>query len=69
MVLAGCPSRDCWHREGPKWATERVAGRREARLPAGVEPSRVVVVDATDAGAVAAAVAGLAVERTAQVAR
>lgn len=69
VVLAGCPSRDCWHREGPKWATERVAGRREARLPAGVEPSRVVVVDATDAGAVAAAVAGLAVERTAQVAR
>lgn len=47
VLLVGCPPRDCWNREGPKWAAERLAGRREARLPSSVHPSAVRLVAAT----------------------
>jgi ferredoxin len=40
LVLA-CPPRDCWHREGPRWLTERVYHDREAELQARVPRERV----------------------------
>jgi ferredoxin len=42
LVLA-CPSRDCWHREGPRWLVERVYHGREAELQARVSHARVRV--------------------------
>jgi coenzyme F420-reducing hydrogenase delta subunit len=42
LVLA-CPSRDCWHREGPKWLAERVYSGREAELQERVPRVRVAV--------------------------
>ena len=40
LVLA-CPPRDCWNREGPAWARERLFHDREAELHRRVEKRRV----------------------------
>lgn len=42
LVLA-CPSRDCRHREGPKWLAERVYNGREAELQERVPRARVAI--------------------------
>jgi coenzyme F420-reducing hydrogenase delta subunit len=41
VLVAGCPPRDCWHREGPRWLIERVFHGREAELQARVDRARV----------------------------
>jgi coenzyme F420-reducing hydrogenase delta subunit/Pyruvate/2-oxoacid:ferredoxin oxidoreductase delta subunit len=60
LVLA-CPPRDCRHREGPKWLSERVYHGREAELQARVPRARIAVahVDAIDGAAVRAALHAL----------
>ena len=40
LVLA-CPPRDCWNREGPTWAGERLFNDREAELHRRVDKNRV----------------------------
>ena len=40
LVLA-CPPRDCWNREGPTWASERLFHDREAELHRRVDKTRV----------------------------
>ncbi len=71
VLVLTCPPRDCRHREGPKWLSERVYHGREAELQARVPRARVAVasVDASDGAAVRAAlgeltarVAGLATD-------
>lgn len=44
VLVAGCPPRDCRHREGPQWLTARVYHEREAELQARVDRRRVRVV-------------------------
>ncbi|MDT8436239.1 MAG: hydrogenase iron-sulfur subunit [Gemmatimonadota bacterium] len=64
VVIAACPARDCWNREGTKWAEQRLFHDREAELQARVERRRVRWVEA-GAGrpeVVAAAVAELRAE-------
>jgi len=41
VLVLGCPPRDCWNREGPKWLSERVYHDREAELQARVDRRRV----------------------------
>ena len=41
VLVLGCPPRDCWNREGPKWLSERVYRDREAELQARVDRRRV----------------------------
>jgi ferredoxin len=49
VLLASCPSRDCWHREGPKWLEERVYAGREAELRESIDRQRLRVVHAGEA--------------------
>jgi coenzyme F420-reducing hydrogenase delta subunit/Pyruvate/2-oxoacid:ferredoxin oxidoreductase delta subunit len=58
VLVLGCPPRDCWHREGPRWLTERVYHEREAELQARVPRERVRIAHAGahDPGTAAAAV-------------
>jgi ferredoxin/coenzyme F420-reducing hydrogenase delta subunit len=46
LVLA-CPPRDCWNREGPRWAGERLFHDREAELHRRVDKSRVRIAFAS----------------------
>ncbi|HEX9704600.1 MAG TPA: hydrogenase iron-sulfur subunit [Gemmatimonadales bacterium] len=46
VLVAACPGRDCWHREGPKWLTERLYHDREAELQPRVDKRRVRVAHA-----------------------
>lgn len=59
LVLA-CPPRDCWNREGPIWARERLFHDREAELHRRVDKDRVRLAYASrgEAGAGRAALAG-----------
>jgi hypothetical protein len=41
VVVLACPPRDCWNREGPGWAGERLFRDREAELPRRVDKRRV----------------------------
>ena len=41
MLVLGCPPRDCWGREGGKWAEERLFHDREAELHRRVDRRRV----------------------------
>ena len=41
VVVASCPPRDCWNREGPKWLEQRLYHEREAELQARVDRRRV----------------------------
>jgi ferredoxin len=43
VLVAACPGRDCWHREGPKWLVERLYHDREAELQPRVDKRRVRV--------------------------
>jgi ferredoxin len=41
VLVAACPDRDCWNREGTKWARERLFHGREAELQERVDRDRV----------------------------
>jgi len=41
VLIAACPGRDCWNREGPKWTEERLYHDREAELKARVDRDRI----------------------------
>lgn len=41
VLVSGCPQRDCWNREGTKWAKARLFDDREAELQARVDRARV----------------------------
>jgi len=44
VLVASCPPRDCWSREGPHWLDERLHHNREAELKPRVDRRRVKVV-------------------------
>lgn len=44
VLIASCPARDCWNREGPKWLLQRLFHEREAELKDRVDKRRVHVV-------------------------
>ncbi len=46
VVVASCPPRDCWNREGPKWLEQRLYHEREAELQERVDRRRVLLVHA-----------------------
>lgn len=46
VLVAACPSRDCWSREGPKWLEGRLYHQREAELKPRVDRRRVRLVHA-----------------------
>jgi coenzyme F420-reducing hydrogenase delta subunit len=41
VLVAACPLRDCWNREGARWLEERVYHDREAELKERVDRRRV----------------------------
>lgn len=45
VLVAGCPERDCWNREGMTWARARLFHDREAELQARVDRARVRFVE------------------------
>ncbi|MGI9629061.1 MAG: cytochrome b N-terminal domain-containing protein [Longimicrobiales bacterium] len=49
VLIAACPPRDCWSREGPTWLDERLYHDREAELKARVDRRRIRVVYAAEA--------------------
>jgi coenzyme F420-reducing hydrogenase delta subunit len=61
VLLASCPPRDCWSREGPRWLEERVYAGREAELRESIDRRRIAVAYAGEAerGVVRRALAGL----------
>ena len=44
VLIASCPPRDCWNREGPLWLEQRLYHDREAELKARVDRRRVRLV-------------------------
>jgi coenzyme F420-reducing hydrogenase delta subunit/Pyruvate/2-oxoacid:ferredoxin oxidoreductase delta subunit len=46
VLVAACPLRDCWNREGPRWLEERVYHDREAELKERVDRRRVRIAHA-----------------------
>ncbi|HSG46570.1 MAG TPA: hydrogenase iron-sulfur subunit, partial [Longimicrobiales bacterium] len=64
VMVAACPGRDCWNREGPRWTTERLFHDREAELQARVDRRRVrlVYAGAGDRGPLARALASFQAE-------
>ncbi len=49
VMVASCPPRNCWSREGPKWLEERIYNQREAELKDRVDRARLRVVYAAAA--------------------
>jgi ferredoxin len=49
VLVAACPERDCWNREGAKWTKARLFEEREAELQARVDRRRVRLVHAAAA--------------------
>ena len=49
VMVASCPPRDCWNREGPVWLEERMYNDREAELQERVDRRRVRLVRAAAA--------------------
>lgn len=45
VFVAGCPERDCWNREGTRWARQRLLHGREAELQARVDRTRIHVAE------------------------
>jgi len=45
VLVAACPERDCWNREGTKWARQRLFEDREAELKERVDRRRVAFVE------------------------
>jgi coenzyme F420-reducing hydrogenase delta subunit/Pyruvate/2-oxoacid:ferredoxin oxidoreductase delta subunit len=64
VVVASCPPRDCWNREGVKWLEARVYHDREAELKPRVDKKRVRIAYAGEgeAGRIADAVASFRAE-------
>jgi ferredoxin len=62
VLVAACPPRDCWNREGPRWLKERMYDDREAELQERVDRRRVrlVHVDARDEAGARATIAAFA---------
>ncbi|MEA3245177.1 MAG: hydrogenase iron-sulfur subunit, partial [Gemmatimonadota bacterium] len=62
VLVAACPPRDCWNREGPRWLGERMYHDREAELQERVDRRRVRLahVDARDAAGARAMIAAFA---------
>ena len=50
VMVASCPPRDCWNREGVTWLHARVEDGREAELMPRVDRSRVRLVNAAETG-------------------
>jgi coenzyme F420-reducing hydrogenase delta subunit len=44
VLIAACPERDCWSREGPRWLEGRLYHDREAELKARVDRRRVRLI-------------------------
>jgi coenzyme F420-reducing hydrogenase delta subunit/Pyruvate/2-oxoacid:ferredoxin oxidoreductase delta subunit len=44
VLIAACPERDCWNREGARWLEQRLFHDREAELKARVDRRRVRLV-------------------------
>lgn len=59
VMVAGCPERDCWNREGTTWTRARLFHDRDAELQARVDRARVryVEVGAAERAALAARLA------------
>lgn len=49
VMVVTCPPRDCWNREGPIWAEQRLFHDREAELQPRVDKARVRLVRAGEA--------------------
>jgi ferredoxin len=49
VLVVTCPPRDCWNREGPIWAEQRLFHDREAELQPRVDKARVKLVRAGEA--------------------
>ena len=49
VMVVTCPPRDCWNREGPIWAEQRLFHDREAELQPRVDKARVRLVHANEA--------------------
>jgi coenzyme F420-reducing hydrogenase delta subunit len=49
VLVATCPPRDCWGREGPHWLEQRVHQGREAELRESLDRRRLRVVYAGEA--------------------
>ncbi len=62
VLVAACPPRDCWNREGPRWLAERMYHDREAELQERVDRRRVRLahVDARDEAGARAVIAAFA---------
>jgi coenzyme F420-reducing hydrogenase delta subunit len=50
VLVAACPGRDCWNREGPKWLAQRLYAGREADLKPRVDRQRLRYVQTGAAG-------------------
>ena len=50
VLVASCPPRDCWNREGAVWAEQRLFHDREAELQPRVDKRRVRLCHVTEAG-------------------
>lgn len=48
VLVASCPPRDCWNREGVTWLRERVENGREAELKPRVDRRRVRITHAAE---------------------
>jgi quinol-cytochrome oxidoreductase complex cytochrome b subunit/coenzyme F420-reducing hydrogenase delta subunit len=46
VMVVACPARDCWNREGGKWAEQRLFHDREAELHERVDRRRVRLIEA-----------------------
>jgi Pyruvate/2-oxoacid:ferredoxin oxidoreductase delta subunit/coenzyme F420-reducing hydrogenase delta subunit len=64
VLVASCPPRDCWNREGPKWLHERIYEGRAAELQARVPRARVAIatLDSRDRSGAVATVQALAAQ-------
>ena len=70
VLIAACPPRDCWNREGPKWLEQRLYHDREAELQERVDRRRVrlAFTSAGDRAGLRAAIAAFSVEVAAMAA-
>jgi len=48
VLVVACPPRDCWNREGPVWAEQRLFHDREAELHERVDRARVRLLSAAE---------------------
>jgi coenzyme F420-reducing hydrogenase delta subunit/ferredoxin len=48
VLIASCPPRDCWSREGPHWLEQRLYAGREAELRESIDRRRIEVLYAAE---------------------